>query len=93
MKTLEWHPEILGPVQLADAPKLDGWRMPTRVELLTLFDSGDFPDSMRDKCFWSSTPHAPLPASVWIVYFYDGNSYANYSTNSFYVRLVRETEN
>ena len=87
---LEWHPDIFGPVALASAPNLEGWRLPTRAELIALFDSGDFPKSMRDKCFWSSTPHAPYPSLAWSVYFDDGNTFAFNTTYTYYVRLVRE---
>ena len=90
MKTLEWHPETLGPTKFADAPKLEGWRMPTRVELLALFDSGDFPEEMRDKNFWSSTSYAPVPAGAWVVYFGNGYTNAYSTTNTYYVRLVRD---
>ena len=89
MKKLEWHPEVFGPVALASAPNLEGWRLPTRAELIALFDSGDFPESMRDKCFWSSTSYAPYPAGAWVVYFGNGGTNADYPTYTFYVRLVR----
>ena len=89
MTKLEWHPDIFGPVALASAPQLEGWRMPTRVELVALFDSGDFPEFMRYKYFWSSTPYARLPSVAWVVYFTDGYTGAHGSTHAYYVRLVR----
>ena len=93
MKTLEWHPEILGPMKHADAPKLEGWRMPTRAELIALFDSGDFPESMRNKYFWSSTPFVRFPTHSWSVHFDVGRTDAYGTLNADYVRLVREMEN
>ena len=89
--TLEWSADIHGPMDLPTAKLLekDGWRLPTRAELVALYDSQGFPDDMREKWFWSSTPYAPYPAFAWIVYFDDGFTLAYDTTNAGHVRLVR----
>ena len=61
----------------------EDWRMPTRVELLTLvddtrfdpaIDADAFPDTPT-KWFWTSTPAARAPSAVaWIVRFANGSS-------------------
>ncbi|MEN9372686.1 MAG: hypothetical protein RIR79_238 [Pseudomonadota bacterium] len=38
---------------------------------------------------WTSTTYAPYPSSAWIVYFAYGDTYADFKTDSYYVRLVR----
>mgnify|MGYP000925158916 CR=1 FL=1 len=88
---IEWHPDILGPMTHAQARALekDGWRLPTRAELVELFDSGEFDPGMHWKRFWSSTPYAPSPAYAWLVDFLNGNTYPGIAKFSFYVRLVR----
>ncbi len=39
--------------------------------------------------YWSSSTYADVPTSAWVVYFYVGNTDANYKTSSNYVRAVR----
>jgi len=85
----EWHTEIYGPVRLPIAELPDGWRVPTRAELLALHDSGEFPEDMRGKRFWSSTPYQPDPTLACVVNFINGSTNAYGATNTFYVRLVR----
>ena len=93
MTKLEWHPETFGPVSVLNVPKLEGWRLPTRAELIALYDSGDFPREMRKKRFWSSTLLATHQAFAWFVHFNDvGNSRAYHALENNYVRLVREME-
>lgn len=88
---IEWHPDILKPMTFAQAQLLenDGWRLPTRAELVELFDSGEFDPRMRDKHFWSSTLYAFGPSAAWVIDFDDGGTYDADTTHSGYVRLVR----
>lgn len=39
--------------------------------------------------YWSSSTYANFPLSAWRVYFFDGVTFANFKSNSFYVRAVR----
>lgn len=89
MKKLIWSDKILSP-QSQTEPTPIGWRVPTRTELLELFDSGDYPDEMIGKGFWSSTPYKPVPTYAWYVNFDYGGTFADNATYSLYVRLVRD---
>ena len=78
-----------------------GWRPPTRSELLslvqrglsdgTIIDTNYFP-STPSNWYWTNDTYAPVPNVAWFVSFYDGNSYTNLKTLSFYVRLVRSVK-
>jgi hypothetical protein len=76
-----------------------GWRLPARIELLSIvdytrtnpmIDPVAFP-STPGGAFWSSSSVAGDSTSAWIVYFGFGTSmvYADQSTNAHYVRCVR----
>jgi len=70
----------------------DGWRVPTRAELVALFDEAtssdhDFADT---SIVWSASSYAPSPADAWLVDFGNGASGANLKTLGYAVRLVRE---
>ena len=76
------------------------WRLPTVRELLGIVHNGlpNFSTAMIDvnyfpatqsNWYWTSDTFAPDPSFAWIVLFYDGDSGANYKTDSGYVRLVR----
>jgi len=72
----------------------DGWRVPTRAELVTVFDeatdSGYVFDDMS--VVWSSTSYALDPTDAWNVYFCNGNSNPYVKTNRYAIRLVREVK-
>jgi hypothetical protein len=80
---------------------LDGWRIPTRAELVTLIDDTQygpaidirfFPDCPSD-WFWTSTVYAPSPGDcAWSVNFNDG--YANWILRRYsgFVRAVRASQ-
>lgn len=51
-------------------------------------DSIYFPVT-QSSIYWTSDPFQPNPGGAWFVYFYGGYTYANYKTNTNYVRLVR----
>ena len=70
----------------------DGWRVPTRAELVALFDEAtssdhDFADT---SIVWSASSYAPSPADAWLVDFGNGASGANLKTLVNAIRLVRE---
>lgn len=74
-----------------------GWRLPTRRELLSIvhrgtinpaIDGSYFPATVTN-WYWTSDTYAPNPSSAWIVYFYYGDTYANYKAGTLFVRLVR----
>ncbi len=76
----------------------EGWRLPTRVELLSLvddtradpaIDTERFPDT-KSAAYWTSTPFASDSSYAWFVSFYDG--YANDLRRDYddaFVRAVR----
>ena len=73
----------------------DGWRLPTRAELLTIVDDtrhdpscSVFPDCPSE-WFWTSTPWAGSSSSAWGVSFYFGNANSSVVSNFDRVRCVR----
>ena len=76
----------------------EGWRLPTRVELLSLvddtrsdpaIDTARFPDT-KSGAYWTSTVHASVSSCAWFVDFLDGGAY-NYRRDydNAFVRAVR----
>jgi hypothetical protein len=72
------------------------WRLPTRMELLTIvdftltspsIDPTAFPDTAAER-FWTSSPYAGSPGDKWSVNFYGGNSFNYGVDNYFRVRCV-----
>lgn len=84
---LEWSPTLCNgervtyeKAEKAIAELGDGWRLPTRVELISIMDlsrydpciyTEKFPDT-KSEPYWSSTPTAWNSSDVWVVYFYLG---------------------
>lgn len=69
----------------------DGWRLPTRMELLDAWDKGI--EDFQLQCYWSSNTYAGTYTqndSAWSVYFDSGGSGYVLKTNTYYVRCVRE---
>ena len=73
------------------------WRLPSRIELVTLLDSARtqpsidtdaFPGTPND-WFWTSSPAADDPNAAWYVYFYFGYPKTDDVGNTFSVRCVR----
>jgi hypothetical protein len=74
------------------------WRLPSRIELVSIVDLGVtsgatinatyFPSTPTDS-FWSSSPLAGSSSFAWIVFFYSG--FTNYNVESYpdHVRCVR----
>ena len=65
----------------------EGWRLPTRAELIQAFDECILPSS--GSIFWSSTEVYNNPAYAWNVYLSNGFTTTNGKTNGFYVRSCR----
>lgn len=67
----------------------NGWRMPTRGELVTSFDNGVFNGLEMDSHYhWSATENSA--ANAWGVYLANGYTNDNAKTTSYAVRSVRE---
>ena len=92
------HAACMKAAAKVSAAGLEGWRPPTRIEMLSLVDETRhspaidveyFPECESD-WFWTSTPAACSPSDyAWDVYF--GNGYADWyvqDSNGF-VRAVR----
>jgi len=72
----------------------NGWRMPTRAELVAVFDeatdSGYVFNDMS--VVWSASSYVPDPTYAWVVYFDGGDSGANNKSICYAVRLIREVK-
>ncbi len=91
MKSLEWT-DLPRPLVWREAMNVgtDGWRLPTKYELLELYDSGEMPAA---KVFWSASTCVADPTHAWLVIFYGGGTYyKGYKTNEYYVRMVRDKQ-
>jgi hypothetical protein len=75
------------------------WRLPSRIELVSIVDFGVtsgatinatyFPSTPTD-WFWSSSPVAGSPSNAWYVYFVNGGAYGRDVSGTYYgVRCVR----
>jgi hypothetical protein len=74
------------------------WRLPSRIELVSIVDFGVtsgatinatyFP-STPASWFWSSSPLVGSSSNAWLVYFDYGFTYLNFVSNTNYVRCVR----
>jgi len=94
--------DIQGLVAAVNETRLCGatdWRVPTRVELLSLVNAGlaspaissaYFP--LTTGAFWSATPVAADPAAAWHVDFAAGEVGMEDKTTGLAVRLVREVK-
>jgi hypothetical protein len=75
----------------------DDWRLPSRVELVSILDLAEtqpsidrrvFPDTPAD-WFWTSSVAADSPTAAWYVYFYFGYPNTEERRARFSVRCVR----
>lgn len=79
----------------------DDWRLPTRIELVSIVDEGVAPPGPAinttafpgtpavNTGFWSATPVASAPTTAYQVGFYYGNEISLGVTTQGYVRCVR----
>jgi hypothetical protein len=71
------------------------WRLPTRVELVTLIDDTRYDPACdpiltcQSNFYWSATTYQNNPSDAWIVGFYDGDVNAVSKASFDYVRGVR----
>lgn len=65
------------------ADKGDGWYLPAKNELITLYESRII---NTNDYYWSSTENNRI--YVWIVYMSSGRTYINYKDNDYYMRAV-----
>ena len=87
----EVHPEDLGEMNWEDAQTEcallgEGWRLPTRIELLLMYENKDMVGGFASSYYWSSSESG----SAWA--FTSLNGTANYYSIKFdtnYVRVVR----
>ncbi len=75
---------------------IDDWRLPTRLELLSLLNY-DKPESAYDSAlfngeppvaFWSGTVYDNMPSHVWIAQFGEGDMYCLMRVAQAHVRCV-----
>ncbi len=106
-KELEWSETLLGgervnykAAEAAVAALGDGWRLPTRTELLTLvddtkfepaIDTERFPDT-KSTWYWTGTPCAWNTSARWVVYFDAGDVNGNHQHLYACVRAVRASQ-
>jgi hypothetical protein len=73
------------------------WRLPSRIELVSIIDNGAYTPAINTTYFpntipynyWSSTTNAHNASNAWIVYFDLGYSYLYGKTVAVYARCVR----
>ena len=87
------HPTDLGEMNWDDATKAcadlgDGWRLPTRLELLLMYNNQDELGGFANNYYWSSTENDNDDA--WTQDFNSGFQYDYNKYNNYYVRAVRD---
>ena len=91
MKELEWK-AIEDKDNWKEVAKLerDGWRLPTKEELILLYESGTIPSGCW---FWSASPYSFFGGGddEWGILFCAGGAYYNFKGNHFEVGLVKDT--
>jgi len=65
------------------------WRLPTRIELIEMYDNGKVDGFKTDTYYWSSTTNVSYTDYAWLVSFNYGYVNLSYKTLNFYVRPVR----
>jgi hypothetical protein len=89
---LEWKKTELNKMSWDNAKKLekDGWRLPTRAELVDAFDNKV--EGFKLEFYWSSNTYEQSTNNSWNVDFNYGNVYGSTKASNYYVRLCREVE-
>lgn len=66
----------------------DGWRLPTRGELIDAYDSSV--KGFMNDYYWSSSTYGQATTNAWDVNFYVGLVGSSDKTINYYVRCVRD---
>lgn len=103
--SVEWYPTSIRADTWQEAMDKvaslgDGWRAPTRAELVTLIDDTrrdpavdvEFFENLPADWHWSSSDVVGWPGYAWFVYFGDGGVDYSRRLGSGFVRPVREVE-
>jgi len=90
--SFEVYPDDLGQMDWKDAMKAcadlgDGWRLPTRLELLLMYNQEDH-GGFANLYYWSSTEVDN--GNAWIQGFTSGNQDFGSKVTNYYVRAVRD---
>ena len=93
-KRLEWKAEEPKEMTWNDAMELykdnpEGWRLPTRVELLQAYVDGV--GGFASLYYWSSSEH--VAGNAWVQVFLNGDQFDYSKFDSYRVRAVREISN
>lgn len=94
--SFEVYPTDLGKMKWNEAKKTcadlgDGWRLPTRLELLLMYNNQDELGGFASNYYWSSTEFDNVRS--WIQYFFNGFQSTYNKNNYTYVRAVRDIKN
>lgn len=84
-KYMTWHEAVDYAKSLGD-----GWRLPTRSELVNAYDSDVI--GFKKNPYWSSCTYAQASGVAWYVDFSYGNAFYYSKTSGGYVRCVREVK-
>jgi len=97
---LYWMSEVLGEMNWNEAKekcKAVGGRLPTRIELMDLYDNhyGECRELIKNDLgwpfyYWSSTETSGAPTYAWTVYLYNGSTNNSTKGTAYRVRCVRE---
>ena len=65
------------------------WRLPTKNELVTMYNNKDYIGGFKDSVYWASTTSESNSDGAYVVNFSSGSVNGNYKSSSNYVRCVR----
>ena len=80
---------ILDDAKIFCAALGSGWRLPTSVELNTLYQNKDKIRGFADRFYWSSSEFQNDNPNVQVQNFASGSGYTEDKNNAYYVRAVR----
>jgi hypothetical protein len=86
------HPKELGEMTWEEAKKAckqlgKGWRLPTRVELLLMYENKNIVGGFASSFYWSSTEFDS--SNAWKQNFFNGFQYHGIKYYNYYVRAVK----
>ena len=99
-ETQNWQ-EAISYCEALELDNKNDWRLPNKNELITIVDYGEntpaispvFQHTMSN-AYWSSTSLKGYYDYAWVIYFFNGYSYANFKVENeeLYVRCVRDVK-